>query len=94
MDLITLYRKRVYGKIEPIRSAPDRFTLKEFGGVLSIEEFRKESTNAWIALPNEVYADTIVHQKPVEGEYVLKRTKPLKRDKTNIKNALGIDLKK
>lgn len=94
MDLITLYRKRVYGKIEPIKSAPDRFTLKEFGGVLSIEEFRNESTNAWVALPNEVYADTIVHQKPVDGEYVLKRTKPLKRDKTNIKNALGIGLKK
>lgn len=94
IDLITLYRKIVYGKIEPIKSAPDRLTLEAFGGKLTIEEFRNGSTSAWIALPNEVFTDTIVHQKPVDGEYILKRDKPLKREKTNIKNALGIGLKK
>lgn len=94
IDLITLYRKIVYGKIEPIRSAPDRLTIDSFGGALTIDEFRSGFTDAWIALPNEMHTQQIVHQKSVDGELVLKRNKPLKRDKNNIKNALGIGLKK
>lgn len=93
-DLITLYRKQVYGKIEHVRSAPSKFTLKSFGGTLSIEEFRSGMTHAWIPLPNEVYCKESVYQKPIEGELLLKRTKPLKRDKNSIKDALGITLKK
>ena len=93
-DLITLYRKRVYGHIDPVRVAPDRMVLQAFGGELSIEEFRDGSTHAWISLPNEVYIKPTIHQKSVDGELVLKRNKPLKRDRNNIKNALGIGLKK
>ena len=94
IDLITLYRKIVYGTIQPLRSAPDRLTLCGFGGTLTIEEFRSGSTNAWIALSNEMYIQQVVHQRTVDGEYALKRNKPLKRDKHDIKNALGIGLKK
>ena len=94
-DLITLYRKRVYGKIEPIKSAPNRYTLEAFGGTLSIEEFRSGSTSAWIPLPNEVFIKpVIIVNQTSDGELILKRNKPLKRDKNNIKNALGINLKK
>ncbi len=93
-DLITLYRKRVYGHIESVAMAPDRYTLEAFGGPLSIEEFRSGLTRAWLALPNEVYTKQQVFQKPVDGELVLKRNKPLRRDKNSIKNALGITLKK
>lgn len=93
-DLIAMYRKKVYGRVEPIIMAPDRYTLEAFGGTMSIEDFRDGMTHAWIALPNEVYTKQNVYQKPVDGELVLKRTKPLKRDKNSIKNALGITLKK
>lgn len=93
-DLITLYRKRVYDRIEPIVSAPDRYTLEAFGGTMTIEEFRSGMTKAWISLPNEIYTHQTVYQKPVDGELVLRRTKPLKRDKNSIKDALGITLKK
>lgn len=93
-DLVALYRKRVYGHIDPVHMAPDRMVLQAFGGDLSIEEFRSGSTYAWISLPNEVYIKPTIHQKSVDGELVLKRNKPLKRDKNNIKNALGIGLKK
>lgn len=93
-DLITLYRKQVYGKIESIKAAPSKYTLESFGGTLSIEEFRSGMTHAWIPLPNEIFIKETVYQKPVEGELLLKRNKPLKRDKNSIKDALGITLKK
>lgn len=93
-DLITLYRKRVYGHIEPIVAAPSKYTLEAFGGTMTIEEFRSGSTHAWIPLPNETYTKQTVYQKPVDGELILRRTKPLKRDKNSIKDALGITLKK
>lgn len=94
-NLITLYRKRVYGSIDYLKSAPSRFTLAAFGGTLSIEEFRSGLTDAWVSLPNEVHMKpVIISQQTSEGDLVLKRNKPLKRDKNNIKNALGINLKK
>lgn len=94
-DLITMYRKLVYGKTEPIKTAPSRFTLIDFGGTLTIEEFRSGLTDAWVSLPNEVHMKpVIISQQTTDGELVLKRNKPLKRDNTNIKNALGINLKK
>lgn len=37
---ITLMRKKMFGKLEPIRAAPNRFSLKQFGGTMTIEEFR------------------------------------------------------
>lgn len=93
-DLITLYRKQVYGKTEPIHVASSRYTLEAFGGTLTIEEYRSGLTRAWIPLPNEMYTKQTVYQKPIDGELVLKRNKPLKRDKNSIKDALGITLKK
>jgi hypothetical protein len=41
----------------PIRAAPNRFALKEFGGKLSIEEFRNmgESAGPVITMPDEMY---------------------------------------
>lgn len=93
-DLITLYRKRVYGKVESITPAPSKMTLLEFGGTLTIEEFRGGKIQAWISLPNEVFSKEIVKQKTVDGELVIKRNKPLKREKNGFQSALGISLKK
>jgi hypothetical protein len=89
-----LYRKRVYGKIEPLTPAPSKLTLANFGGTLSIEDFRSGKIQAWISLPNEVFAKEIIKQKTVDGELVIKRNKPLKREKNGIQSALGISLKK
>ena len=41
---IIMMRKKLYGVLGPIRSAPYRYLLKEFGGPMTIEEFRKGST--------------------------------------------------
>ena len=41
---IVIMRKKLYGVIGSIQCAPYRFMLKEFGGTMSIEEFRAGST--------------------------------------------------
>lgn len=40
---IVVMRKKLYGSIGPVRTAPYRYLLKEFGGPMTIEEFRKGS---------------------------------------------------
>jgi hypothetical protein len=37
-------RKKLYGICDRIRAAPDRYSLKEFGGHLTIKEFRMGET--------------------------------------------------
>jgi len=39
-QFITLTRKIKYGKILPLKCAPDRYTLKKFGGKFTEEEYR------------------------------------------------------
>lgn len=42
---IVMMRRKKYNKIGPIQKAPSRFRLKEFGGDLTIEEFRSNLTH-------------------------------------------------
>ena len=51
---ITLLRKRVEGKANQTRPAPNRFTLKMFGGPFTIDEFRSNSTQIKTVLPDNV----------------------------------------
>lgn len=41
---IIIMRKKLYNTVERIHASPNRFSLKEFGGTLTIEEFRKGGT--------------------------------------------------
>ena len=41
---IVMMRKKMYNQIGSIKPAPYRFSLKEFGVDLTIEEFRKNNT--------------------------------------------------
>jgi len=38
--LITLMRKRIYGKITPLSCAPERYLLQKFGGPMTEDEYR------------------------------------------------------
>ena len=38
-------RKKIYNIVDRIHAAPNRFSLREFGGNLTIEEFRNGCTN-------------------------------------------------
>jgi hypothetical protein len=96
-SFIALMRLKVFGKYVPLKAAPKRQALKIFGGPLSIEEFRKTSTQSVpIYLPYESYiiplAETVKVDQPAEvGETLkLKRTKPLQRTASKLESALGI----
>ena len=55
---ILIMRKQMCHEcIKPIKSAPSRFVLKEFGGTMTIEEFRSfgDTTGQVFSLPDEVH---------------------------------------
>jgi hypothetical protein len=106
---MTMMRKRMYGKVGSITPALNRLHLKEFGGTMSIDEFRTntlvdDSTPAEI--PVEPEPDIVI--KPVlntskmyeikgasgtNEALRLKRAKPLKRDQNNLESVLGLVIK-
>ncbi len=54
---IVLMYKQMYGGVSPIRCAPNRYSLKVFGGTLTIEEFRAlsgKSPRVFVKMPDEV----------------------------------------
>lgn len=95
-DIITLFRKRMYGKITSVQAAPPRFSLKSFGGKLTIEEFRNGVTRASVIIPNErwiyvPYEKHVPHETILETDaLVLRRIKPLKRDQNSIQKLLNL----
>ena len=88
-DLMTLLRQTMYKKIEPVKAAPHRFTLVDFGGTLTIDQFRSGTVNArikiphepWLYIPNESYKKTEVIMDQSD-QLVLRRTKPMKKDQS------------
>jgi hypothetical protein len=103
---IVMMRKKMYNQIGSIKPAPYRFSLKEFGGDLTIEEFRKNNTID-VAKPKDVQTQQVVDKLiPIisntkkmdeiknstsnNNALKLKRTKPLKRNHNNLESALGL----
>ena len=74
-NMVLMY-KQMYGKVAPIKCAPSRYALKEFGGPLSIEEFRRLSETGprvFVKMPDEVHHIQEVVTKyevraPTEGD--------------------------
>jgi hypothetical protein len=65
---IVLMYKAMHGKIDVINCAPSRHSLREFGGTLSIDEFRKLSekgTRIIVNMPDELYRmqEVIIRQE-------------------------------
>lgn len=103
---IVMLRKKMYNQIGPIKPAPHKYRLKEFGGDLTIEEFRKNHTidkekqrevNTEPAISNMIpivsntkKLDEIKNSASNNNALKLKRTKPLKRSHNNLESALGL----
>ena len=103
---IVIMRKKLYGVIGSIRCAPNRFDLKEFGGTLTIEEFRAGSVTdvgpkniiinevpvepLRIPMKNSTKLSEISNCSGTNEPLRLKRPKPLKRDENNLEKSLGI----
>ena len=96
VDLISLYRLKTTGELNPITSAPPRFALKAFGGTLTIEEFRANKNGVKIWRPDDSFIKLVNVPRVTVGvvvednsnELVLKRNKPLKRDTSGIQKLL------
>jgi len=107
-NIITM-RRRMYNTIGSVRMAPKRQMLKQFGGPLTIEEFRANSTkDPGIAKPivkediperlvshisNTKKLNEIKNASGSNETLKLKRNKPLKRDQNNLETALGLIVK-
>ena len=55
-NILVMKKQMCGGSVTPICAAPSRYALKEFGGHLTIEQFRKigESTGTVVNLPDEM----------------------------------------
>ena len=107
---IVMMRKKLYGIVGNIKSAPNRYHLKQFGGHMTIEEFREgatrddgaASTNVEIVekpVVNRVFHNCsklaeISSSSGTNEQLRLKRSKPLKRDDNNLEKFLGITRKR
>jgi len=104
---VALMRKHANeNKYVPTRYAPKRHTLKMFGGILSIDEFRRGSSNVVVTMPWEKHIMPEFHTScgtaaaPIpkavssdDSSLVLRRTKPLARAKSTLETTLGITRK-
>lgn len=103
---IIMMRRKMYNQLGSIKPAPNRFMLKEFGGDLTIEEFRLNQTvdvikpteidkipvvdNVIPFVSNTKKMDEIKNASSNNSALKLKRNKPLKRDYNNLESALGL----
>ncbi len=103
---IVMMRKKMYNQLGNIKPAPNRFLLKEFGGDLTIEQFRSNQTidkekpreivtkpvvdNVIPFVSNTKKMDEIKNASSNNSALKLKRNKPLKRDYNNLESALGL----
>ena len=103
---IIMMRKKMYKQIGSIKPAPYRFMLEEFGGDMTIEQFRKNQTiddmkpeeidtkpvvnNVIPFVSNTKKMDEIKNASSNNSALKLKRNKPLKRDYNNLESALGL----
>tara|TARA_B110000503_G_scaffold69620_1_gene108501 strand:+ start:2598 stop:2921 length:324 start_codon:yes stop_codon:yes gene_type:complete len=101
-----MMRKKMYNQIGSIKQAPNRFMLKEFGGDMTIEQFRENQTvdttkpveletkevvnNVIPFVSNTKKMDEIKNASSNNSALKLKRNKPLKRDYNNLESALGL----
>lgn len=101
-------RKKLYGKVDRIKTAPDRFKLQYFGGDMTMDEFKKNIIiekseaqklnaepvkNMVVPVPkNDAKLLDIKNTKGNNEQLKLKRSKPLKRDVNNLENVLGLTI--
>lgn len=104
-----MMRKKLFGKLGSIKPAPKRIRLIEFGGDLTIEQFRdnllvdngppeeiRTEPVSNIIVPVVSNTSKIYEIKSVSAKNEplrLKREKPLKRDQNNLESVLGLIIK-
>ncbi len=64
-NIVVMKKQMCGGEVRPIHAAPSRYALKEFGGHLSIEEFRSigAATGTVLSLPDEMQRFQVATKK-------------------------------
>ena len=107
MMYVALMRKHANGnRYASTKCAPKRPALAMFGGTLSIDDFRKGSSNVVVTMPWETHILPVVtkvspttkmsvaqQNAAVKDDLVLRRAKPLARAKSSLETSLGITRK-
>lgn len=93
-EIFQFYNREIYGENINIKLPPSKFALKEFGGNLTIEEYRKENEYKEINIPIIIpiknnYNNKTTHNFKDNGE--LKLFRKSKKDKTIINNMNNLD---
>ena len=106
---MVMMRRKLFDKIGQIKKAPRRQRLIEFGGDMTIEQFR-ENSNIDKEIPKEIDTEPVrdivipVHDNTKKMNDIkiatgknetlrLKREKPLKRNENNLESVLGLVIK-
>tara|TARA_B100001559_G_scaffold226243_1_gene190159 strand:- start:1836 stop:2165 length:330 start_codon:yes stop_codon:yes gene_type:complete len=106
---MVMMRRKLFDKIGQIKKAPRRQRLIEFGGDMTIEQFR-ENSNIDKEIPKEIDTEPVrdivipIHDNTKKMNDIkiatgknetlrLKREKPLKRNENNLESVLGLVIK-
>jgi hypothetical protein len=105
MGNIMCMRKQMYGVLGAVRMAPKRYELEQFGGAMTIEEFRRfgvidKGPRKPVNMQNEhevaisyVSPTTPSVVEETSDELKLVRKRPLKRSHNSLESALGLRIK-
>ena len=67
-NMVLMY-KQMHGRVDPVKCAPNKYALKEFGGTLSIEDFRKLTQlgpRVIVQMPDEVHSMQVVIRNDIK----------------------------
>lgn len=71
--LITLMRKKIYGRITPLSCAPERYLLQKFGGPLTEKEFRNSVGKTDLPILHMPETANFLHYSVKTEKYVPKK---------------------
>jgi hypothetical protein len=104
-SLIYMMYKKTYNIFKEIKQASSWKILKDFGGVISIEEFRENLTTNSVEYnyikPPMISRISYIEKIPIKkdddddiinNDLILKRTKPLKSSKYNLESIMGLKI--
>jgi len=102
LSLINLYNMKINNNINPIKLAPERLTLKMFGGIFSIDEYRSNNNNNQynISIPPviplshnlEKIEINTKNNMVLNNNLKLYRKKKCIQEKKSITNSMGLDI--
>jgi hypothetical protein len=89
--LITLTRKKMYGKITPLSCAPERYLLQKFGGPMTEKEFRASTNKSDLPVLQMPQTANFLHYPVSAEKYIPKKKKDnsadVKEKMSRIKNS-------